>query len=471
MIGAVALAFALAALPATFAQLAADATATLTSRFWAGDGRWRACDDPRCPAGNADWGNDSLTAVLWLRWTTTHDAALVPYFRALAHSAPRYGPCNGTDCRGWSDVPAWDAVAASRVYDVTHDDAALRDARAAYERVVSSDRYARGACPEIDYQRPDAASGGLKTLETDANLVLAAVLLAARTGEPRYLADARRRYDAVRRRFFDPRRGLYTVYVFDDGDACRALPGRFFASVNGTMIDAGRALARATHAHRFADDARLTTRAIAQLDDAHGIFANLQAENDVVAPLVIAMLHEARDDPFARAWILRNAAAAAGARNAAGSYGRFFDGPPPHGTVTAWQTNGGLALAVAAAALAPQERVAAGDAWSRAGKRDVAIGVPGTFRFTGSGIALLGALGARCCEAGRAAVRIDGAPTADATGIWQNKSSLGRTLPDATLFAWRWPRRSSHVLEFVAEEPNAKEGGPFLDVRRVLILP
>src|SRR5258708_7243478 len=39
MIGAVALAFALATLTATVAQLAADGTATLTSRFWAGDGR------------------------------------------------------------------------------------------------------------------------------------------------------------------------------------------------------------------------------------------------------------------------------------------------------------------------------------------------------------------------------------------------------------------------------------------------
>ncbi|MGD1068438.1 MAG: hypothetical protein ABR975_16640, partial [Vulcanimicrobiaceae bacterium] len=90
---------------------------------------------------------------------------------------------------------------------------------------------------------------------------------------------------------------------------------------------------------------------------------------------------------------------------------------------------------------------------------------------TGSGIALLGTIGARCCEAGRARVIIDGRETTDRTGIWQNKSSAGRPLPEGVLFAWRWPRRGRHVLRFVAGTPNAKEGGPFLRLTEALIAP
>ena len=240
----------------------------------------------------------------------------------------------------------WDAVAALRTYDVTHDATALRNAQAAYAAVAESDVYARGACPEIDYQRPHAASGGLKTLETDANALLAAVLLAQRTRRADYLDQARRRYAAIRRWFLDPQLPLYTVYVFDDGRTCKPLPHRFFASVNGLMIEAGLTLARVTHDDRFAHDARATAHAIRALDDDRGIFTDLQAENDVVEPLVLAMLQLATGgDAFAKGWIVRNAAAAAHARREAdGAYGRFFDGPPPTAIVTAWQSNGGLAL-------------------------------------------------------------------------------------------------------------------------------
>ena len=270
--------------------------------------------------------------MLYARWLVTHDAALEPAFRALERTEPQYGDCRRPHCKNWSDVPMWDAVAALRTYDVTHDDVALRNAEAAYRAVAASDVYARGACPALDYQRPHAESGGLKTLETDANRTLAAVLLAQRTHRPEYLAAAAAQYAAVRAWFYDPQLDLYTVYVFDDGRACRALPHRFFASVNGVMIDAGLELARATHDERYAREARATAHAIRALDDDRGIFTDLQAENDVVAPLVLAMLQLARGgDAFAKDWIVRNAAAAAHARRADGAYGRFFDGPPPAG--------------------------------------------------------------------------------------------------------------------------------------------
>ena len=111
-----------------------------------------------------------------------------------------------------------------------------------------------------------------------------------------------------------------------------------------------------------------------------------------------------------------------------GSFGRFFDGPPPRTTVTAWQTNGGLALEIAAAALDPAGatptatpgRGAAGPRSRRPDRRDP-----------------LPRLGDRpprdarrgCCEPGHARVLVDGRETFDGTGIWQNKSSSGKQDP------------------------------------------
>jgi len=210
--------------PPTFRELGDDAARTLTARWYTGDGRWRACLDPSCGAGNVDWGSDSLTGVLYERRLLTDDAALSTVFRALQSTEPRYGECRRPRCTSWSDVPMWDAVAALRTYDVTRDETALRNAEAAYRYVAASDVFARGACPAIDYQRPHAESGGLKTLETDANATLAAAMLAERTNRAQYLDDAKRRYAAVRTWFLDPAVPLYTVYVFDDGRACRALP-------------------------------------------------------------------------------------------------------------------------------------------------------------------------------------------------------------------------------------------------------
>lgn len=432
------------------------------------------CIDADCGANNIDWGSDSLTGVLFERRLTSEDDALLPLFRALEATEPRYGPCRAPACTNWSDVPMWDAVAALRTYDVTHDDVALQNARAAYASVAESDVYARGACPEIDYQRPHAESGGLKTLETDANRLLAAVQLLQRTGEPAYRTDALRLYGAIRRRFFDPSVGLYTVYVFDDGRTCKQLPHRFFASVNGVMIEAGSELTDATHDPRYADDARATEHAVRKLDDDRGIFTDLQAENDVVEPLVLAMLELAHSgDGFAKTWIVRNAGAAAHARRASdGTYGRFFDGPPPRGIVTAWQSNGGLALEIAAGLLAPDARAESDDPWRNA--TEVAVdGLPmrgGSqfMAFTGAGVALFGTLGERCCELGRVGLYVDGHELVDRTGIWQNKSSAGRPLPDSLLFAWRWPSRGKHIIGFTDDPANAKEGGPFLHLHGIM---
>jgi hypothetical protein len=460
----------------TFADAGREATSTLLHVFYAGRGLWRECDGADCRTANVDWGVDSLTYALALRWRTTHDPDLVPVLRELAATAPTYPePCADVGCPHWSDVPEWDAIALVREYEATHDPQALAKAETAFAFVERSRAYALGACPRIRYQQPGGGGNHLKTLETDANAIKAALLLYRATGSSPYLTVARRRYDAVRAYFLDPKVALYSVYVFDDGHRCSQLPHRFFASVNGDMIWSGVELHRATGLHRYLDEALLTARAVEQrLADPNGMFANLQAENDIVEPLVEAMYEVTTqvNAEFARRWILRNAAAALSARASNGAFGRFFDGPRPSTTTTAWQTNGGLALAIAAAAMAPRRPAPSGDPWVAASLVPREIGdVPAALRFRGSGIALLGTLGERCCESGHARVFVDGRETFDHTGIWQNKSSSGRTIPNTVLFAWRWPRRGVHTIRFEPGVWNGKEGDSFLHVQAHLVLP
>lgn len=368
----------------------------------------------------------------------------------------------------------WDAVAALQAGRATgRRGEALAVALAAFDQVDGSLAYARGACPDIAYQQPFGGANRLKTLETGSNYVRAALMLYAQTGQRAFLDKAQRQYAALRRRFREPANGLYTVYLFDDGTTCRPLQHRTFASVNGVMIWNGLELARAARDGRYRAEALTTARAVdAHLNDAAGIFADLQAENDVVEPLVEAMLRLAREEhaAFARDWLLRNASAALGARDAAGDYGRFFDGPPPRGPVTAWQSNGGFALEIAAAALAPRSVHGFTSRASDVRAEGFSLGArPVRLNFTGSALALYGTLGERCCELGHARVLLDGVETFDRTGIWQNKSSASLPLPDTLLFAWRWPTRGRHVVTFMPGAFNAKEGGPFLHVTAVAI--
>jgi hypothetical protein len=238
-------------------------------------------------------------------------------------------------------------------------------------------------------------------------------------------------YEAARAYFLDPRVALYSVYLFDDGRGCRELPHRFFASVNGDMIWSGLELYRDTGQSAYLDQATATAAAVERdLSDDRGVFVDLQAENDVVEPLVEAMDALARTGQgAARHWLLSNAGAALSARTAGGSYG-LFDGPPPATTVTAWQTNGRLAL----------------------------------------GIALLGTLGERYCERGHSRVLVDGRETFDRSGIWQNKSSVRRSIAGTVPFAWRWRTPGRHTLTFLPGSENQEEGGPFLHLAGYRVL-
>jgi hypothetical protein len=453
---------------------AATAARLLERTFYNGTGLWHMCSGMRCSTKNRDWGSDSLTYDLWFRWSLTRDPAIPPLIRTLALTAHAWVPGD----TGSSDTVMWDSVAGSREYQVTGSRVALAKAKAAFSWVdsVMADGFGSGACPEIDYQWPHGQGGDLKTLETATNYIKAALLLHQITGSPRYLAKAESQYQQVRRYFLIGSVPLYTVYVFDNGITCKALPGRYFASVNGNMIWAGQALASATGDRRYLQQSIATAQAVrARLSDAHGVFADLQADNDVVEPLIEAMynLATAGHQRFARQWLLSAASAAGADQNAAGEFGRFFDGPPPTSVATAWQINGGVALIQAAAALDPSGQPAEPGFWKRASY--VADGqdmddTPVRITFTGRAIALLGSVGAQCCIAGHARVFVDGSQTFDRTGIWQNMTSPSVQQPDQVLFAWRWQQAGRHTITIKPGIADTMEGGSFFAMNGYLLV-
>ena len=455
----------------TFGEASDQALQTLVDVFYDA-GNWRLCVPKPCgvlAVGDFDWGADSLTSALWLRWSYAHDASIVPLMQALNAGGATYGTCTASSCPSWSDVPLWDSIAASHEYLVTKALSALARARGAFAYVDTATEFALGACPTIDFQIPVAGGDGLepqvglKTLETDSNYIKAALLLHQLTGESSYLNKATAKYAAVRKYFLDPSVPLYTVYVIDDGTHCTPIAGRYYGSVNGNMIWSGVALATATGTASYEQDAVATAKAVAQdLADPNGVYADLQTDDDVVEPLVEAMAALAAQpgQTFAADWITTNARAMAGSRTASGVYGRIFDGPPPPGQMTVWQANGGLALAFAAGGLSPAGN-AAGNAGAWQGATSVASDqsmLPFSIGFTGRAVAVFGTLGVTDYMLGQASVWVDGTETLDKTGIHQNESNAFGQVPDSILFAWRWPAPGAHTLRFDGQPTDPKDG-------------
>jgi hypothetical protein len=447
----------------TYAALGRRAVTTLEHEYYDGAGKWNMCVPLRCSPSNRDWGADSLTFVLYLHWVLTRDPAVPGTMNALTATSP-------SEHSGLSDVPLWDSIAASREYQITRNPEALRKAVSYFGYVAGNAPrlFALGACPGILYQHTGGGSTRLKTLETGANYIKAALLLYQITRQRSYLVQAQDQYQAVRRYFLSPSVPLYTVYVFDNGTSCQQVPAQYYASVNGTMIWDGYTLAQVTGDRAYLGDAIATAQAVAaHLGDATGVYADLQAENDVTEPLIEAMYDLAAyaHQSFAARWLLASASASvASAAAHTGAYGRFFDGPPSAAPATAWQVNGGLALAQVAAALDPGGRPRQRGFW--AGAPFVADNLtmassPVRFTFTGRAVAIIGTIGEHCCDYGHAQVFIDGTQTFDQTGIWQNKSSSGKTLPDSVLFAWRWPGPGRHTIEITPAAANAKQGGAY----------
>jgi hypothetical protein len=446
-----------------YAAMGRRALQTLEREYYNGAGKWNMCVPLRCSPANRDWGADSLTYVLYLHWTLSHDQGVPPIMNALTGTSPN-------SHSGVSDVPLWDSIASAREYQVTGNALALHKAETDFGYVAgnAAKLFRLGACPSIFYQRAGGGTTKDKTLETGSNYVKAALLLYQITHQHSYLVQAEDQYQADRRYFLSAGVPLYTVYVFDSGSSCQQVPAQYFASVNGNMIWAGYYLAQATGNSAYLDESIATASAVADhLGDATGVYAGLQADNDVAEPLIEGMfaLATAGHQGFARRWLLDAASASASdIAKRTGAYGRFFDGPPVQAPVTAWQVNGGLALAQAAAALDPGGRPAGPRFWTRARfvPDDLKLASsPVKFSFTGRAVAIIGTIGEVCCEPGQAHVLIDGTETFDQTGIWQNKSPAGIALPHSVLFAWRWPGRGRHTIEVGPTVPNAKQGGSF----------
>jgi hypothetical protein len=445
-------------LPTTFSLAGDQAASTLLHVLYTGGGLWRECDAPACPQANSDWGTDSMTDALYLRWTATHDPAIRTAMAKLLETAPQYPePCARAACPWWSDTPVWDAVTLMREYEVLgNDPRALAGAQRAFRYSSQSQSFIAGACPEIPYQLPQPAGFDVKSLETDANAIKAALLLYSATRDPAYLTFARTRYAADRRYYWDADAALYTVQVVDDGKQCAQIPHEFYASVNGDMIWDGVALWRATGEQDYYDDAVATAHAVdLHLSDERGVFVDIQGENDVVEPLIEAMYELAENEHlvFAHDWIVRNAGAALSARAADGTFSRIFDGPTQRVT-SVWESNGGVALEIVAGVLDPAGIAPADDTWQ--GARIVGQPIttlPATFTFNGSGIALIGTLG-QAVAGGHVRVFIDGVETFDRSGLWQNASMPGG---DAVRFAWRWSKPGPHTIRL--EPADAGEVG------------
>ena len=465
----------------TYASYGNQALTNMNNDFYT-NGRWKSCLS--CGAGNQDWGDDSMTYALWLRWKiNNHDASVIPELQALAGTAPSYGPpcSSGNKCGDWSDVPMWDSIALGREYEATGQSSStiLSKEKAAFNTVdgAGSSVYAFGACSSVHYQQPGGGGNKLKTLETDSNYIKAALLLYRYTNDSSYLTKAENEYAAVRQYFLDPHVALYSVYVFDNGSTCSQVQRRFFGSVNGNMIYNGLTLAADTGNNAYRDQAIATGQAVnSNLSDARGVYTDLQAENDVVEPLVESMydLATQQSQSFATSWLQAAASASAASLKATGAYSRMFDGPANQGTITIWQTNGGYALAFAEAGLNPNGTPDTATAWANATSHNTSIttsSLPASITFTGTGIALIGTLGEQCCEGGHARVFIDGNETTDTTGIWQNKSSSGRTIPNTVLFAWRWPSSGTHTITIYPGIANGKEGNSFIHIQSYLVNP
>ena len=444
-----------------YARYAATAIQTLEQRYYTGSGTWNMCLPAICNQSNVDWGADSLTYTLYFAAKLGETNQADPIMTALTSTARRY--LAGTS--DWSDVPMWDAVADIREFQVTGDAVALVNAKDAFKLVDSLEApyFAAGACPGIDYQRRHGGRNYLKTLETDSNYMKAALLLFEVTRQPYYLTRAEQKYAAVRRYFLSPRIPLYTLYVYDQGTYCVQRQRLYFASVNGNMIWDGATLARLTKNRTYLAQAISTARAISgRLADSTGVFADLQVENDVAEPLVEAMYLLATTDhqAFARAWLLRSASAAAASRTPLGTYGRYFDGPPPLAPVTAWQANGGLAVMIAAAKLDPHGTPAQPGFWRNAVFVGRSASLPpdraGQVRisFTGRAIAIIGTLSRHCCSPGHAQITIDGRRILNRAGIWQGKFSTGTTLFQSVLFAWRWRTAGRHTITITPAVPD-----------------
>lgn len=467
----------------TYADYGNQALSNLLTNYYS-NGRWKKCMSG-CSTTNTDWGADSLTYTLFLRWKVNNrDSSVVPYLNTLAQTAPTWhSPCKTlSGCnQPQSDQPLWDSIALGREYEATglNNATTLAKEKAAFNVVdgAPSSFYLFGACPSIRYQQPGGGTNKLKTLEGDSNYIRAALLLYRYTRQSAYLNKAKAEYSAVRHYFLDSKLPLYTNYLFDNGKTCTQNSGRFYASVNGNMIFNGWELANYTGNQGYLNDAIATGQAVAsKLADANGIFADMQAENDIVEPLVEGMydLATSAHQSFAQSWLLTNASASASALKADGNYTRFFDGPPQVGTSTVWQTNGGIALAIATGAIDPTGSPATIATWDNAISYPTSIttaSLPQSITFTGTGITLIGTLGEVCCERGHARVAIDGTDTTDRSGIWQNKSSSYISIPNTVLFAWRWPNAGTHTITIEPGYTNAKEGGSFVHIQSYLVAP
>lgn len=137
------------AAPMTFRQVSDAALQTMKTAFYDG-GNWNLCVPTKCgflPDDDFDWGADSMTAALYLRWSIENDATVVPMIKALDANGAAYGTCTDTNCLMWSDVPLWDSIAGAHEHLVIASASSLHRAVTGFDFVDTANQFGTGACP------------------------------------------------------------------------------------------------------------------------------------------------------------------------------------------------------------------------------------------------------------------------------------------------------------------------------------
>ncbi len=184
--------------------------------------------------------------------------------------APPVGP--GGD--SFYDDNEWVGIELVRLYELSHEPAALQQAEQIMEFVMAGWQTAGPEgqplpCPGgVPFS--NAASNTQRNTVTDGPAAELGVRLYDITHEARYLQFAELAYGWVRQCLLEPS-GLYADHIERDGEVNRAL----WSYTQGTMMGAGALLYQATHEGAYLYEARLTAKAAL----AYFTYPRLSSEN------------------------------------------------------------------------------------------------------------------------------------------------------------------------------------------------
>ena len=251
--------------------------------------------------------------------------------------------------RSWNDDILWMIIASLRAHEITGNPKYLARAKRNFDTV-----YARawdGTFGGGLWWRTDHAE---KNVTTNAPAVIAACKLYRETHDSAYLAKARRIYRWLRSRLYDANTGAVA-----DGISSTGVRQVDFSYNYGTVIGAADLLYRATHDRRYYDDAlralrhaqeALTVNGILR-NESNGRNGNLGGFKGIFARWAVRFTTDNHVHEF-DAWFRDNADAAWSQRNARGLMGSAWTTKTPTGRLRAFDCSSGVVMVIVAPAAA-----------------------------------------------------------------------------------------------------------------------